>query len=80
MNNIKLDSSRHSVITEHILNEGHKFDWDNVKIMDREKNYHKRLVSEMLHIKEQKNGINANKDTELLNSSYFDILQKLSKS
>jgi hypothetical protein len=79
-NNIKLDSAKHSVVTEHILNEQHTFDWDNTKIMDHEKNYHKRLISEMIHIKEQKNGLNLNKDTELLDSSYFDILKELAES
>jgi len=74
-NNIKLDTSKHSVITEHILKFSHKFDWDNIKILDTESNYFKRSVSKMLYIKEQKNGINAQTDTELLDSAYFDIDQ-----
>jgi len=78
-NNIKLDSSKHSVITQHILEYSHMFDWDNIKILDTESNYYKRSISEMLHIKEQKNGINAQTDTELLDSAYFDILDQLSK-
>jgi len=41
--------------------------------------YHKRLISERIHIKEQKNGINLNNDTELLDDAYFDILDKLSE-
>jgi len=69
-NNIKLDKSKHSVITEHILDFNHNFDWDNIKILDTESNYNKRLISEMLHIKEKKNGINSHKDTEFLNESY----------
>jgi len=56
-NNIKLDKSKHSVISEHIVNFNHNFDWD-IKILDAESNYNKRLVSEMLHIKEQKKRIN----------------------
>jgi len=45
--------------------------------------YHKRLISEMIHIKEQKNDINLNNlnlnnDTELLDA-YFNILDKLSE-
>jgi len=39
--------------------------------MDSESNYNKRLVSEMLHIKEQRNGINLQKDTELLDESFL---------
>jgi len=78
-NNIKLDSSKHSVITEHILKYSHTFDWDNIKILDTESNYYKRSISEMLHIKEQVNGINSQTDTELLDNAYFDILDQLSK-
>ncbi|EFN67293.1 hypothetical protein EAG_00147, partial [Camponotus floridanus] len=29
----------------------HAFDWDNVRILDKENFYYKRLVSEMIHIK-----------------------------
>jgi len=60
-NNIKLDESRYSVITQHILNYNHSFNWKDIKILDSEPNYNKRLISEMLHIKEQANGINLKK-------------------
>jgi len=78
-NNIKLPSSKPSVITEHIIKCSHSFDWDNVEILDTESNYFKRSVSEMLHIKEQINGINAQKDTELLDNSYHNLLDILSR-
>jgi len=58
-NNYKLLSTNPSVITEHMLNHSHSFDWTNVKILETEANYYKRLVFEMLHIKEQSNGLNA---------------------
>jgi len=45
--NIRLDPSRHSVISEHIKNN-HNFDWDNTAIFDWEANYNKRLISEMI--------------------------------
>lgn len=75
-----MDSVKHSVISEHIVKEKHSFDWEGTKILDFETNYHKRLISEMLHIKEQKEGLNSNKDTELLNDAYFDILEELTNS
>jgi len=78
-NNSKFISPKPSVITEHIREHLHSFDWDNIKIMDTEPNYYKRTISEMLHIKEQLNGINAQKDTKLLDNAYFDILELLSK-
>jgi len=62
------------------LQHSHFFDWENVKILDTESNYYKRSVSEMLHIKEQSNvcGFNAQKDTELLDNAYSDVLNMLS--
>jgi len=36
INNIRLEPSRHSVITEHILEFKHSFDWKNTKILDYE--------------------------------------------
>ncbi|XP_071581603.1 uncharacterized protein [Temnothorax nylanderi] len=77
-NNIRLDASKHSVVSEHSTKFNHSFDWDNARILEIEHNYKKRLTAEMIHIKEQKNGINLNKDTELLNDAYFDILYRLS--
>jgi len=34
--NIKLDPSKHSVISEHILEFDHSFKWNNVKILDND--------------------------------------------
>jgi len=76
-NNIKQDQSKRSVITEHIINYNHTFDWENTKILDYEPRFYKRIVSEMIHIKEQKISLNLNSDTELLDDTYFDILSEL---
>lgn len=34
----------------------------------------------MIHIKEQKNGLNSQKDTELLDGAYFDVLGELANT
>jgi len=47
----------HSVITDHRIISSHDFDWNNVKILD-EKNFNKRLISEMINIRSQIKGIN----------------------
>jgi len=78
-NNYKSIAAKPSVITQHMLDFSHTFNWNNIKILDTEANYYKRLVSEMLYIKEQTNGINTQTDTELLDESYFGILDTLSK-
>jgi len=36
----------------------HDFDWENPKILDKEKHYQKRFISEMINIKSQKNAFN----------------------
>jgi len=53
-NNIKLDSSKHLVISEHIINNQHLFEWEKVKILDFKHNFHKRIVSEMIQRTEKK--------------------------
>jgi len=78
-NNSKSISAKPLVITEHMMEFSHSFDWNNVKISNKEANYFKRSVSEMLHIREQLNGLNAQKDTELLDNSYHCVLDMLSK-
>ncbi|KAL6253982.1 hypothetical protein P5V15_015836 [Pogonomyrmex californicus] len=35
----------------------HEFNWDNIKILDKEPSW-KRIVSEMIHIKKQSHGLN----------------------
>jgi len=40
------------------LEKDHGFDSDNPKILDKEKFYFKRLVSEMINIKSQKKALN----------------------
>jgi len=77
--NIKLDCSKHSVISEHIKNFNHSFDWAGVEILDTEHKYHKRIISEMIHIREQKNGINLQTDSESLDDKYTVILSELAK-
>jgi len=46
--NIKAEKSKHSVISEHMLENNHSFDWQNIKILDFEPNYYQRIVSEMI--------------------------------
>jgi len=77
--NITSDESKHSVITKHMLNNNHTFDWQNVKILDYESNYFKRLVAEMIHIKSQDNGLNSVDDIECLDSAYFNLLTRIFK-
>jgi len=39
-----------SVISNHRLEKDHEMNWNDVKIVDKEPSYSKRLISEMIHI------------------------------
>jgi len=71
---IKRNSTQPSVITDHRIATNHDFKWTDVKVLDVEKNYKKRLISEMIHIKLQKHGLNSQNDTDLLDPIYNDLL------
>lgn len=43
-----------SVVSNHRLT-GHAFGWDEVKILDKEPSYLRRIISEMIYIIRQKN-------------------------
>lgn len=73
-NQINRNVENQSVITIHRNSTGHEFDWQNIKILDLEKSYSKRCVSEMIHIKLQKNPINVMSDTDRL-KPYFTLLE-----
>ncbi|XP_018353715.1 PREDICTED: uncharacterized protein LOC108755288 [Trachymyrmex septentrionalis] len=47
------------------------------KILYEEPSYRKRLISEMLHIKKQRNSLNLQTDTEGLNKAYLPIINKV---
>jgi len=61
-----------------MIKYNHFFDSKDVRIL--ESNYNKRLISEMLHIKEQSNGFNLIEDTEFLDKSYYCLLDILSNN
>jgi len=71
---INRNTNQNSVITTHRLNHKHEFDWKNTEILDEERNLNKRLISEMIYIKKQQNGLNAQSDTLLLNPVYNELL------
>ncbi|KYN19346.1 hypothetical protein ALC57_08319 [Trachymyrmex cornetzi] len=57
-NHINWNTTQHSVITEHRISHHHEFDWENIKILDNERALNKILISEMIHIKQQKQSLN----------------------
>ncbi|KAG5321378.1 IPYR pyrophosphatase, partial [Pseudoatta argentina] len=50
ISDIKKNTGSPTVITDHRINFDHNFKWNDVRILDCESSYNKRLVSEMIHI------------------------------
>ncbi|KYQ52017.1 hypothetical protein ALC60_08631, partial [Trachymyrmex zeteki] len=71
------EHKKRSTVSEHGLYHGYNLDWDNVEILDEERYYNKRVISEMIHIKRQRHGLNLQTDTEALSLTYNDVLDKL---
>jgi len=78
-NDINKKTVNHSVITEHRLEFNHDFDWDNSTILDIEKLYYGRLISEMINIKTHSSTINLQSDTEPLQHSYCESFNRKNK-
>ena len=48
------DKNSKSLIALHSKNNSHTIDWYNIQILDKENNYNKRIVSEMIPINSTK--------------------------
>lgn len=67
----------HSVISEHESKFKHTFDWDRVRILNKETKLGKRLTSEMIHIHWQSHPLHKQEDTKNLHAPYGLLLHKL---
>jgi len=65
-----------ALATHHFKEENHNFDFDNARIVDRENNWLKRNISEMIQIELNTNNINFKTDTQNLNPHYKNLLLK----
>ena len=70
--------NKNTVVSNHIKEMSHMFDWDNnVKILDHESNWQKRRISEMLFINSHNNTLNQKEDTFALSHIYKPITSTL---
>jgi len=64
-------------VIANVMHRSHEMNWNNVEVLVVEKFYHKLLISEMLYIKRQRNGLNLQTDTDCLNRGYTSIFNYL---
>ena len=67
----KHKTSEDSAKILHEIETGHKFNFINYNILDKEENLNKRLISKML----QKQPVNKKENTQNLNHIYTHLLQ-----
>lgn len=62
-------------LAEHVIETGHKMDYNNAKVLTVENNYHKRIFLEMVHINNEENNLNKKSDINNLSKIYTYILK-----
>ena len=62
------------MITKHRIDNDHNFNWDKVRIEDKETNTYKREISEKIYIKYNKHSSNTQRDTSKFNDTYLPII------
>ena len=73
----KNNSNSMTAVTLHKRKYEHEFDYDNTKIVDNEKQFYKRRISEMLYIGLTENSINRKEVVQTLNHCYKPLLRLL---
>ncbi|KYN37516.1 hypothetical protein ALC56_08117, partial [Trachymyrmex septentrionalis] len=76
MNDVKKPVEALSVISNHRINNDHGMDWENTKILDSERSFYKRSISEMIHIKMQTDVLNKQSDTDCFPDIYLPLLKQ----
>ena len=65
-------NSESTALSKHSKDLNHQFDFNNVKILDFEEHYNKRLLKEMINIKKEKNSISFRTDISNLKALIYD--------
>ena len=63
-----------TALTKHAWHQDHKFNFDEVKIIDRSDNYKKRMILEMTHKTVNPHAVNQRADIENLSVFYLPLL------
>lgn len=77
--NVKTKNISGTGLSQHTIEEGHIFDFDKTKILDKVTNSYTRLITETFHIKIRgdDNVVNKQKDSANFKTAYNSIITKL---
>lgn len=80
-NDVNNNEPNRSALAHHAIHNNHKFDFDNVKILERENIYQKRMLLEELHIKSNRNCVNLkSQETTNVNDIYIPLLESIANN
>lgn len=80
-NDVNKNDPNRSALAHHAIHNNHKFDFDDVKILEREGIYRKRMLLEELHIKSSRNCVNfKSQETRNVNDIYMPLLESIGKN
>lgn len=69
---------KRSALAYHAITNDHKFDFDNLRILERERKYQKRMLLEELHIKSSRNCVNLKSiESKNISDIYTPLLEKM---
>jgi hypothetical protein len=74
--NSAITKKNRTALEDHVVNEGHRFDFDNMKILDMNSNHGKLKTLEMLHINAN-NTVNKRSDVANTIHQYSGLLHHL---
>jgi len=69
--------SEHSALSEHIIQTGHKVEWEDADVICTVRGDCKRFFTEMIHIRKSKDCLNKITDWQHLGHSYDNLLVPL---
>lgn len=77
--NVKTKNISGTGLSQHTIEEGHIFDFEKTKILDKVTNSYTRLITETFHIKIKgdENVVNKQKDSANFKTAYNSIISKL---
>ncbi|XP_045460226.1 uncharacterized protein LOC123670741 [Harmonia axyridis] len=67
-------NNQRCALTIHAVEKGHRIDFDSAEIVATQKKYNKRLILEMINIRNQKDPINKKTDVQKLSNVYTYLL------
>lgn len=74
-NDVK-NNSQSTGLSNHVIETGHRINWDSVKVIDRETIDYKRQFLEMSHIVTADDSLNIKFDFNSFNNTYQSVLKK----